>query len=173
MMTMIFDSILLLALAGFIFYGLFFGLIRTLGSLAGVILGAWAASHWYLEFYNWVQSLAFGHENLGKVFSFIILFVLANRLIGFIFILLDKAFHLISIIPFLKTVNRLAGALFGLIEGGLVLGLLLYVVARYTIVTNWLGQAMTDSRLAPFLLKFTNVITPLLPDFLKQLESIL
>lgn len=169
----IFDAILLLILAGFIFYGLFFGLIRTVGSLVGVVIGAWVASHWYLEFFNWAQSLAFGYNNLGKVLSFIILFVLANRLVGFIFILLDKFFHLISIIPFLKTINRLAGAVFGFLEGGLVLGLILYVASRYTLLEHWLGQAMTGSKLVPFLVKFTDVLTPLLPDLLKQLNSII
>ncbi|MFH1412718.1 MAG: CvpA family protein [bacterium] len=169
----IFDSILLLILAGFVFYGLFFGLIRTVGSLVGVVVGAWAASHWYLDFFEWTQNLFFGHENLGKVVSFIVLFVIINRLVGFLFVLLDKFFHLISIIPFLKTINRLAGAIFGFIEGGLVLGLLIYVVSRYTLLEHWFGQLLADSKLAPFLIKFTEVLTPLFPELLKQLESII
>ena len=169
----IFDAILLLILAGFVFYGLFFGLIRTAGSLVGVIIGAWAAGQWYLNFYTWTENLFFGHANLGKVISFIIVFVLVNRLVGLVFVILDKFFHLISIIPFLKTINRLTGAIFGFIEGGLVLGLLLYVSARYTLVGHWTADLMAGSKIAPFLLKFTDILTPLLPELLKQLQSII
>ncbi|MDD5295226.1 MAG: CvpA family protein, partial [Patescibacteria group bacterium] len=85
----IFDIILLIILAGFVFYGLFFGLIRTLGSLAGVIIGAWLASRFYLEVFSWVGDLSFGFNNLGKVVVFIILFTLINRLVCFAFVILD------------------------------------------------------------------------------------
>ncbi|MFH0951543.1 MAG: CvpA family protein [bacterium] len=169
----IFDAVLLLALAGFVFYGLFFGLIRTLGSLVGVVVGAWAAGQWYLDFYGWTTNLFFGHENLGKIISFIIVFVLVNRLVGFLFVLLDKFFHLLTIIPFLKTINRLAGAIFGFIEGSLILGLLLYVASRYTLVDHWTAKLLAGSKMAPWLLKFTDILTPLLPELLKQLKSII
>ena len=53
----IFDAILLIILAGFVFYGLFFGLIKTLGSLAGVIVGAFIASHFYLSVFNFSENL--------------------------------------------------------------------------------------------------------------------
>ena len=167
------DIILLLVLAGFVFYGLFFGLIKTTGSLAGVVVGAWIASRFYLVFFDWAKNLAFGYDNVGKVISFIICFVVVNRLIGLLFALADRAFNLISIIPFLKTLNRLGGAVLGLIEGGLVLGLLLFVSGRYTVIDTWFAAWLTKSQLAPFLLKFTAVLQPLLPELLKQLKSII
>lgn len=169
----IFDTILLIALAGFIFYGLFFGLIRTLGSLVGVVIGAWLASHFYLSVFEWVGNLFFGFDNLGKVIVFIILFTLFNRLIGFGFSILDKTFNIISVIPFLKTINRLAGAILGFLEGGLVLGLILYVAARYSFMPSFFGEWLTNSQIAPFLLKFANVLLPLLPDMLKKLQSLI
>lgn len=167
------DIILLLALAGFVFYGLFFGLIKTVGSLAGVVVGAWAAGRFYLVLFDWAKNLAFGYDNVGKVVSFIICFVVVNRLVGLLFALLDRTFNLISVIPFLKTLNRLGGAIFGFIEGGLVLGLLLFVSSRYTEAGNWFAAWLAKSQLAPFLLKFTGVIQPLLPELLKQLKSII
>jgi len=170
---LIFDAILLIILAGFVFYGLFFGLIRTLGSLAGVIVGAWAASHYYIAVFNWADNLFFGYNNLGKVMVFIILFILVNRLVCFIFAILDKTFNIISIIPFLKSINRLAGAIFGFLEGALILGLILYVASRYTIISSWFGNMLANSQLAPFLLKFTKVLLPLLPEMLKKLQSLI
>ncbi|MDD5031772.1 MAG: CvpA family protein [Patescibacteria group bacterium] len=169
----IFDIILLIILAGFVFYGLFFGLIRTLGSLVGVIVGAWLASRFYLEVFSWVKDLAFGFNNLGKVVVFIILFALINRLVCFIFVILDRTFDIISIIPFLKTINRLAGAFLGLLMGGLILGLILYVAARYAVLGNFFGNCLANSEVAPRLIKFAGVLTPLLPEVLKKLQSLI
>jgi len=169
----IFDIVLLIILAGFVFYGLFFGLIRTLGSLVGVVVGAFVASHYYIPIFNWARDLFFGFDNLGKVIAFVLLFTLVNRLIGFIFIILDRTFDVISIIPFLKTFNRLAGAILGFIEGALVLGLILYVSARYSFLPGFFAEWLVNSRVVPFLLKFTNLLLPLLPDVLKKLKSLI
>ena len=163
----IFDLILIIILAGFVFYGLFFGLIRTLGSLLGVILGLWLTLVFYLTVYDWLKNLFFGHELAGKVIAFIILFTLINRLIGFIFAVLDRTFDLLSIIPFLKTVNRLAGAILGFIEGGLVLGLILSYLSPIFSSVAWF-QA---SQAAPFLIKFSSLIMPLLPGLLNKIKG--
>lgn len=166
------DIALLLALAGFCFYGLFFGLIKTIGSLAGVLAGAWLASRWYALVFGWLKPLAFGYDNLGLIISFIVCFVVINRLVGLAFVLLDKAFHLLTIIPFLKTINRLAGLVFGLVEGGLVLGLLLFVIVRY-VPEGWgMAADLKASRLAGFFLNFAQAILPLLPAGLKQLPGL-
>jgi uncharacterized membrane protein required for colicin V production len=167
------DIILLIVLAGFVFYGLFFGLIKTIGSLMGVIVGAWGASHLYLLFFSIIQDLFFGLDNLGKVVCFIVLFSIINRLVAFGFALLDKTFRLFSIIPFLKTINRLGGAVLGFIEGGLVLGLFLYIVSKYTFVGTFFGDLITESQLAPFLLSFVKIILPLFPQVLKEIRSVL
>jgi uncharacterized membrane protein required for colicin V production len=169
----IFDVILLIILAGFVFYGLFFGLVKTLGSLFGVIVGAFVAGHFYLQVFSWIEPMAFGLNNLGKVVVFLILFSIANRLTGFVFGLIDRVFDVISIIPFLKTINRLAGAVLGLLLGGLVLGLVLYVAARYAIIGNFFGDWLVNSQVAPPLIKFASVLTPLLPEVLKKLQSLI
>lgn len=169
----IFDVVLLLILAGFVFYGLFFGLIKTLGSIIGVIIGAFIASRYYLVAFDFVGDLAFGFDNIGKVVSFIILFTLVNRLVGLLFAILDKAFNIISIIPFLKTINRLAGAALGFIEGGLVIGLILYVAAKYSFLPSVFGVWLTNSQIAPFLLKFVNLLLPFLPEALKMLKGLI
>jgi len=117
-------------MSGFVFYGLFFGLIRAVGSLAGVIAGAWLASIFYIDAFELAENLFFGHDALGKIVTFIVLFTIINRLICFGFSLLDKTYNIISIIPFLKTINRLGGAVFGFLEGGVVAGLALYIAAN-------------------------------------------
>lgn len=167
------DFILLIFMAGFVFYGLFFGLIKTVGSLAGVVVGAWVASRLYLPAFGLAKSLAFGHDNWGRVVSFVICFVVINRLICLGFALLDRTFNLISVIPFLKTINRLGGAVLGFLEGGLVLGLVIFTVSRYSWIQGWLGDFFVKSQFVPFLLKFAEILKPLLPELLNQLKSVI
>jgi uncharacterized membrane protein required for colicin V production len=145
---------------------LFFGLIRTLGSLIGMVLGLWLTLLFYLTVFDWAQNLFFGHEVIGKIITFIILFTLINRLIGFIFALLDRTFDLLSVIPFLKTINRLAGAALGFVEGGLVLGLILLYISQ-TSYGHWLN----NSQVAPFLIGFTGAVMPLLPKLIEKLKT--
>jgi len=164
----IFDMVLLIILAGFVFYGLFFGLIRTLGSLIGVIAGLWLTLIFYLTVFDWIKNLFFGHELAGKIITFIVLFTLLNRLIGFIFALIDKTFDLLSVIPFLKTINRLAGAALGFVEGGLVIGLILLYVSQ-TSFGDWLN----NSQVAPFFIKFAKAITPMLPKLLDSFKNLI
>jgi len=168
-----FDVVLLISLAGFVFYGIFFGLIRTFGTFAGVLVGAFLASRFYLPISDWLNSFFFGYKNLGKVLVFILLFSLFNRLTGFAFYLLDRAFNIISIIPFLKTFNRLGGAILGFITGSLILGLILYVASKYAIVGYWFGDNLVNSKVAPFLLKVANFLLPLLPEVLKKIQSLI
>jgi len=163
----ILDVILLIFLAGFVFYGLFFGLIRTFGSLLGVVLGLWLTFMFYLTAYDWFKNLFFGHEFTGKLVTFIILFTIINRLIGLIFAILDRTFDLLSVIPFLKTINRLAGAALGFIEGGLVLGLILMYLSQ-TSLSHWFAS----SQVAPFLIKFTQAILPLIPGLLNRVKGV-
>lgn len=169
----IFDAVLLIILAGFVFYGLFFGLIRTIGNLAGLAAGIFFASRYYVPAFEWAHDLFFGRDNLGKILSFFIIFTIANRLVGLAFTLIDRSFGLISIIPFLKTINRLAGAVLGFVLGGLVLGLVLFTASRYAIVGHFAGNMLASSKLAPFLVKFAGILTPLMPEMLKKLKSII
>lgn len=168
----ILDTILIVSIAGFVFYGLFFGLIRALGTFVGVIAGAIIASRLFLPVSSWIEPIFFGYNNLGKVLVFIVIFSLVNRLVGFVFYLLDKAFDIISIIPFLKTINRLAGAILGFITGGFFIGLILYVASKFVFIENWFGRWLLDSEVSPFLIKFVDILLPLLPEVLKKLQSL-
>lgn len=169
----IFDIVLIVMLAGFVFNGLFKGLIRLLGTLAGIIIGAFAASHFYLTFFHWGENLVKGYPNLGKVLAFIVIFTIVLKVTDWVFILIEKAFNLLSIIPFTKLINRILGAALGLIEGTLFLGLIIFVASRYTMIGSLFGNQLIESKIAPLLLKVVNVILPVLPNALKTLQSII
>lgn len=168
----ILDIVLLIIIAGFTFYGLFFGLIRTVGSLLGVVVGAWLASMFYLEVFAWVKSMAFGYDALGKVLTFFILFTLINRLVSFGFIMLDRTFDFFSVIPFLKTINRLGGAVFGFVEGGMILGLFFYLVVSFPVLNSLVNKHSGSSQFIPYLKQFVQVLKPVLPGVLETLKKL-
>ena len=166
------DIILLIILGGFTLFGLWFGFIHTLGSLIGTFVGAFVASHYYGPVASWVWSMTGGNENLVKLLVFILLFVIANRLVGFVFWLVEKIFNIIKIIPFLSTINRLLGGILGLAEGTLVLGLTLYFISKFTF-SDWVLGSMLKSEVAATLIKISSVLWPLLPAALKQIQAVL
>ncbi len=169
----IFDTILIVILSFFVFYGFFFGFFRVVGSLFGLVVGSFIASRYYLQFYEWINWAFGSYENLGKVASFIILFSIINRLTGFAFFILDKAFSIFSILPFAKITNRITGALLALAEGILILGLFIYVSAKYSFVGQAFGNALLASQIAPFLSNANKILFPSLPEVLKAIKSLI
>lgn len=168
-----FDIALVVVMAVFIFNGLAKGLIRLLGSFVGLIVGAFVASRFYLQFYEWAQSLFNGRENLGKVIAFIVVFIVVTRIVSWVFVLLEKAFNVISIIPFTKLINRLLGAALGFLEGALFVGLILFVASRYAWIGSLFGDNLVSSQLAPFFLRIVKIVLPVLPAALKALQSLI
>lgn len=171
-MFSIFDAVLIVLLFGFIFFGLFMGLIQTFGALVGVVLGAWAAGHYFLPLAGWISGIIGFSNNTIKVIIFILLFILINQLIGFLFWVLNKIFHIIAVIPFLKTINRLAGAFLGLIEGSMVLGLILYIISKYSLGAR-IDNALKASKVAPKFITIARILLPLIPTTIKAVKGIL
>jgi uncharacterized membrane protein required for colicin V production len=169
----IFDISLIIILAGFTFSGLFKGLIRSLGHLIGLLIGAYVASHFYLLFFSWWQNIFNGHDSIGKVVSFIVLFIVVTRLTDLIFYLIEKFFNFLAFVPGSKYLNNLLGAILGFLEGALFLGLIIFVISRYSLITNFFGSQLATSQIAPFLLKIVKIILPILPDALKALKAII
>ena len=168
-----FDIGLLIILVGFVTNGLAKGLIRLLGQVVGLIVASYVASHFYLTFYEWGKDMVHFSDGTEKFLSFIILFILVSSLVGGVFVLVEKLFNLISIIPFTKLINRLCGGALGLLEGSLSLGLILFVAARYTWIDGLLGHQLVASKVAPWLIKVATIIMPFLPEALKALKSII
>lgn len=167
----IFDLILLIILSGFTLFGFWFGLVHTLGALAGVLVGATVASRYYVFVADFVHNITGGSENAVKVLSFIVLFILINRLVGFVFYLLDEAFGIVKIIPFLSGINRLLGAVIGFIEGALIIGMSLYFASIHPF-SLWLSEMILEkSEVAKYFLGVAAILLPLIPDAVKELQA--
>lgn len=164
------DGVLFLVLFSFAITGFWFGFIHMLGSFLSIVAAAYISGR-YFDFVSSKVSFLFGgYENVGKVITFIILFLLVTRLVGFVFWLIDKFFQLLAVLPFLKTINRLGGAVLGLIEGIVLVGLSLYLLVRYP-VNEPLTQALADSQAVSYLLNVANKVAPLLPDVVQKAKA--
>ncbi|MBI5230093.1 MAG: CvpA family protein [Candidatus Magasanikbacteria bacterium] len=165
------DIILLILLGGFMLFGLWFGLVHALGSLIGTIVGSFLAGHYYAPLTDWILPLTGGNPNLIKVLVFIFLFIIGNRLVGFVFWIIEKIFGVLKILPFLSTIDHLLGGVFGLLEGVLVIGLTLYFISKFPF-SEWLTGAMLTSGVAAYLIKVSALLLPLLPDALKAVQGV-
>ncbi len=169
----IFDISLIIILGGFVLSGLFKGLIRTVGQIVGLFLGAYVASHYYLLLYARAQGLSGGHENVAKVVCFLVLFFVVAWLVDLLFRFLKKVFKFIAVIPGSKYLDNLFGAIFGFISGAIFLGIILLVIAKYSMLGNFFGDQVVNSKLAPFLVLIAEVTTPFLSQALLALKSLI
>ncbi len=166
------DIVLLVILAGFILSGFWFGIIHMVGSLVGLLVGAWTAGHYYEALAQWGAPWIGGNLNLARIIAFFVIFVIVNRLFGIIVFIAEKLFKIIAIIPFMKTFNRLLGALFGLIEGTLTLGLVVYFATKFQ-VSGQFEILLIGSQIANALSVVGLLLSPLLPKALQALRSVL
>ena len=118
------DYIILGVLAFFLIKGLFKGLINQVMSIAGMIAGLILA--W--KFYPPVSEFGTG-AGIPQTVSMTISFILIYAAVVFIAKFLGKTLHKLAKALFLGWINRLAGAVFGFIEGLLLITILLVLVS--------------------------------------------
>lgn len=164
------DFVFVMILIGFTLFGYWFGFIHTLGSLVGTLVGTFIASRWYEPAADWLVGITGWNENTSQVIIFIIVFFVVNRLVGFGFWIVDKLTSLFTSLPFIKGINSLLGAVVGLIEGAITIGLILYVIDKIPLSPVFM-ERLAQSRLAPHLVDLATVLLPLIPEALQQLES--
>jgi len=167
----LFDLILILIVFGFIWFGFWFGLVYAVGGLVGLIVGVAVASRYFDDIAQKVLFLFGGNVNLAKIVCFLVLYIIVNRLVGFVFFIIDRILRPITHLPFLKTINRLGGALIGFVTGALTVGLLLYFVIRFPL--PWLIELIEKSKLAQYFINLAKLLLPLLPEILKKIEAVI
>lgn len=165
-----FDISLIIIVGIFALAGVWFGLVHTLGSLAGTVLGVFLATRYYEPAANWLISTTGWGANFSKVLIFIIVFFIINRLVGLVFWLLDKVLSVITRLPFISGINRFLGLIFGVLEGMIVIGMVFYFIARFPLGEKFM-TALASSQIAPIAVKMASVLWPIIPDALKILQS--
>ena len=165
----ILDIILLVLLFLSLWLGFWRGLVKTLSAIIGLIAGIFLAGIFYTDVVAWITQYVSWSESVLNVIVFILILIIAGRIADFI---LNGLFKFVSFLPFIKTINRLAGAAFGLVQGVIILGLVLFIYSKYPF---WeaLDSVIIDSQVAPaltFLIKFALL---LLPSALKEIEGLI
>lgn len=160
------DLLLLLALFSYTWGGFQAGLIEAIGGLVGLVIGAVVASSQYVHFAPAFAGWVGGNELISKVVAFGVILFVVSRLVAIIIWFVNKLFNIVAIVPGLKLLNKLAGAVFGLLEGALFLGLVLQVANRLPVPDNW-AHALQGSMIAPFLIHVSGWLVPFLPAALK------
>jgi membrane protein required for colicin V production len=163
------DVILVLIIALFVFFGFFFGFVHTLGSLVGTILGIVIGTRLIDPTFEKFGFL-FGGGGFAKVVLFIILFLLISRLVGILFWLAEKVFGVFAMIPFARTINRLLGAVFGFIEGVIVVGVVLFLALQY-LPDDAVKAALEQSAVADFLVATMAALQVLFPENLRLIQN--
>ncbi len=168
------DIILLILLLGFFIRGWQAGLIRMLAGLIGVLVGIILAGQFSSVVSGWLMQAPFfaARENLTHILSLLIIFFVVAGLVGVGAYLVDRVFHIFAFIPFLKTFNRLGGALLGLLAGAFVLGFLITILTRFPLAV-FITRYFQNSQVTPYLFSIYNLILPFWPEALKQVKNII
>lgn len=161
------DLVILLALTFFAAFGFATGFIQVLGGFVGAILGAWLAAKIHAPIARWLDPYIPGDYIAAAVVAFVIIFGISNRLVGLLFFMAGKVLHLLTIIPFAKTINRVLGAILGLLEGIVVIGVIVYLISHLPAIPG-LTEKLNQSVLAPFLNICVGWLLPILPKLLQQ-----
>jgi len=166
----IIDVIFLIVLSGFALFGLWFGLVHTLGSLVGTIIGTYLASRWFDDVAVWAQGNFSGSINVWKVIAFILVFIIINRLIGFLFHILENIFGVITRLPFIQSINKLAGAILGVFEGSIIIGAFVFIASRFPfgIEEKLLAVSVTKQ----YFLSVFDILLPFIPQTLKIADTL-
>ncbi|MDO8559816.1 MAG: CvpA family protein [bacterium] len=163
------DFVMVLVIVCFGAFGFALGLIQVVGSLVGMVVGAWLASLSYSPLSKQLSQYFLGRAGAADATAFLVVFLLVNRLSAAVFFVLNRVFRLLSFIPFLKTFNRILGAAFGFLEGALLLGIILRAAQHFS-AFPWVTQLTSESKIAGFLLALVQLASPLLPALLSVIR---
>jgi uncharacterized membrane protein required for colicin V production len=167
-----FDIVLIVTLIAFVWRCFWLGFIKTFGSFVGLVVGAIVGSYAYDKLFSIIRPAFFGMDNIGRLICFFLLLVVFSRIVYMIFVALDKAYDFISIIPFLGSINNMAGAILGALVGLLVCGAIVYAGARFFPASGYLGKILVESQFAPYFVLLFKILTPLVSTGIKAVKAL-
>ncbi len=161
---------MLVAVALFVITGIRLGLVHAIGSLVGIVAGAFVATNYGAAISVWsARVLHFDLQQLGKWVMFLIIFLVVSRLVGFGIWMLEKSFGIFLRLPFLNSLNRLLGGVLGFFEGALVIGMAVQY-AKYLPVPE-LSTALGTSKLSTYFVGVAHLLWPLIPEAIKSITA--
>ena len=158
------DWVLIGFLAISVISGLKEGLVKTVFGIAGMIVGVRLASRYYTILAPYLQFVQ--QENLSKILAFIIITAVVIVVAG----ILGTIFRKIISMVMLGWLDRLLGAILSLALCIISLGVGLALLTKFSFLG--LDQIITQSKIAPILLKSYPLIKGLLPSDFSDLGNL-
>jgi membrane protein required for colicin V production len=147
------DIVIVIALIISIFAGLMLGFIKAALSLAGIVVGVILAGNFYKELAGVLTFIS--NQSIANIAAFIIIFIAVILVATLVAILLSAAIRAMT----LRWVDRVGGAIFGLLTGAIFISAILAIIVKY------FGEGLvTGSLLAGILLDKLLIVLGLLPS---------
>ena len=147
------DVIVVIAIVIFTFLGLRMGIIKAVLSLAGLIVGVVLAGRYYVPFSGGLTFIS--SDNVAKIVAFAIILIGVMVVARVVAGLLKRVVSMLM----LGWIDRVGGAIFGLVLGATLCGALLAIWIKYL----GMADAIADSALAFLLLDRLPMVLALLP----------
>ena len=155
------DIVIIVVLIASAFGGLKNGLIRAVLSLAGLIVGIVLAGRFYIPL---SEQLAFiPQDNIARIVAFAIILIGMMIVAGLLASLLTWTVSAVM----LGWVNRIGGAVFGLVFGAIFCGALVAIWVKFL----GINSIIVESVMATILLDYFPVVLALLPDEFDTVRS--
>jgi membrane protein required for colicin V production len=154
------DIVIIIYLCLSVIAGFMEGLIRTILSIIGLIVGILLAAHFYKQLGNILTFIS--NKDWANIVAFVIILVVVMAIAALIALILRSIIKGIM----LGWIDRLGGAFFGLILGALSISAFLAIIVKYTNTS-----VITDSKLAGFFLDKFPVVLKLLPSDFSNISN--
>lgn len=130
------DIVLAIPLLWFLFKGFRNGLIIELASLAALLLGIFVALHFSFYTEDYLRE----HFEIADKYLYIISFAITFIIVALLVFLVGKLIHKLVGIIALGFLNRLAGAVFGLLKAALLMSVILYFLNAFDPGSRIIGK---------------------------------
>lgn len=156
------DIVLVIVLVIGIVLGIKAGLIKMVVSLAGLILGIFLAGRFYIALADKMTFIS--SDQVARVVAYIIIFAVVMIIAAIVAWLLTKFASAIL----LGWINRLCGAIVGLLVGAIFCGAILAIWVKYTSMG---ADVIGGSAIGKFLLNTFPLVLALLPGEFGTIKS--
>lgn len=143
----IFDILILVILVAFILKGLLRGLMKELCTLVGLLSGALLAFNFHQPLAASMKSSFSLPEQLCAILAFLAIFLLTMLLFSLIGMVLSRYVKLM----YVGGLNRVAGGLFGLLQGIIIVSLLVFALTLRPLPAGLDGHLDVSNLAPPFI----------------------
>jgi membrane protein required for colicin V production len=154
------DIILLVGLGVSIIYSLIRGIVKEIVSLISFVAGFWVAAKFYPVSANILSGLT-SNRPLANILGFLIILFI----VGICVSLIGKIITRLIDISSLGWVDRLGGAIFGLVKGSLIAFMVVMLLVAFS---SPQAYYLKTSRLAPHVINLSTVVMSFVPQKLKK-----